>query len=81
MKVVFILITAGFLSACTNQQAWRTAQAVKDLDCDNNSNISYKRCDTRLEEEYQQAQELKRNMEEEEKREQAIQSALQRSNP
>lgn len=79
MKVFFILITAGFLSACTSQQAWNTAQVIKDFDCDNNSHISYKRCDTRLEEEYQQAQEQKRNMEEE-KKEQAIQAALERSN-
>lgn len=79
IKLFFILATAGLFSACTSNQAWNTAQVIKDLDCNDNSRVSYKHCDTRLEDEYQQAQELKREMEEKAKKEEEIQAALSRS--
>ena len=81
IKLSFVLIGAGLLLACTSNQAWNTAQVIKDLDCNDGSRVSYKHCDTRLEEEYQQAQELKRELEEQAKREEAIQEALARSAP
>ena len=81
VRVFFIVVIASFLTACTSQQAWNTAQVIKDLDCNNNSNIAYKRCDTRLEEEFQREQEQKRYLEEQEEKERAIKAALERSAP
>lgn len=81
VRVFFIVATASFLTACTSQQAWNTAQVIKDLDCNNNSSIVYKRCDTRLEEEFQREQEQKRYRDEQEEKERAIQAALERNAP
>ncbi len=81
VRVFFIVVIASFLTACTSQQAWNTAQVIKDLDCNYNSSIVYKRCDTRLEEEFQREQEQKRYLKEQEEKERAIQAALERSAP
>ncbi len=47
------------LSGCSPHGAMTTAQVIKDLNCDQQSNISYKRCDTNIEDEYKRAQEIK----------------------
>ena len=81
IRSFLILITAGLLSACTNQQLWSTAQTVKNLDCDYSSTEAYKRCDTNLEEEYRLAQEQQRQQDEQMQKEKDIQEALERSVP
>lgn len=79
-KILIILTAAGFLSACTSNQAWTTAQSIKNSNCNDGSPIIYKRCDTILEEEFEKDQELKRELDELDNREQAIEEALARSN-
>jgi|GEM_PF-5125043 len=81
IRTIFILITAGLLSACTNHQLWSTAQVIKNLDCDDRNTEIYNRCDTNLEEENELALERKRQQEEESQKERDIEEALARRAP
>jgi len=76
IRIFFILITAGLLSACTNHQLWSTAQVIKNLDCDDRNTEIYNRCDTNLEEENELALERKRQQVEESQKERDIEEAL-----
>lgn len=57
-----------------------TAQIIKNRDCDQQSEISYKRCDTNIENECEKAQEMKRELNEQTEKEQEIEKALKRAN-
>lgn len=81
IRLFFILITVGLLSACTSHQLWSTAQVIKNLDCDDRNTEIYNRCNTNLEEENELALERKRQQEEESQRERDIQEALARKAP
>ncbi len=83
LKPITYFAAVLIISACTPQQAsWNTGQFFKDKDCDQNSSISYKRCDTNIQEEYENAQEIQRELEageQEQVKEQKVKEALQRS--
>jgi len=74
------LILLATLTGCTQHASMTTAQIIKNRDCNQQSEISYKRCDTNVEDEYQKAQELKRELDEQTKKEQEIEQALKRAN-
>lgn len=83
LKPITYFAAVLIISACTPQQAsWNTGQFFKDKDCDQNSSISYKRCDTNIQGEYENAQEIQRELEADKQaqaKEQQVKEALQRS--